>query len=41
MVNPGTPCIYAIASGIMDMSTGNYSGGSPETTLLHAASAQG
>jgi len=40
MVNPGTPCIYAIASGIMDMSTGNYSGGSPETTLLHAASAQ-
>jgi len=40
MVNPGTPCIYAIASGIMDMSTGNYSGGSPETTLIHAASAQ-
>lgn len=40
MVNPGTPCIYAIASGIMDMSTGNYSGGSPEATLLHAASAQ-
>ena len=25
-VNPGTPCIYAIASGIMDMATGNYSG---------------
>lgn len=40
MVNPGTPCIYSIASGIMDMSTGNYSGGSPEATLLHAASAQ-
>lgn len=40
MVNPGTPCIYAIASGIMDMSTANYSGGAPETTLLHAASAQ-
>ena len=40
MVNPGAPCIYAIASGIMDMSTANYSGGAPETTLLHAASAQ-
>jgi trimethylamine--corrinoid protein Co-methyltransferase len=40
MVNPGAPCIYSIASGIMDMSTGNYSGGSPEATLLHAASAQ-
>jgi len=40
MVNPGTPCIYSIASGIMDMSTGNYSGGSPEATLLHAASSQ-
>jgi len=40
MVNPGTPCIYAIASGILDMATTNYSGGAPETTLLHAATAQ-
>jgi trimethylamine--corrinoid protein Co-methyltransferase len=40
MVNPGTPCIYSIASGIMDMVTTNYSGGAPETTLLHAATAQ-
>ncbi len=40
LINPGLPCIYAIASGIMDMSTGNYSGGAPETTLLHAATAQ-
>lgn len=40
MVNPGTPCVYAIASGIMDMRTTNYSGGAPETTLLHAATAQ-
>lgn len=40
MVNPGTPCIYAIASGIMDMTTTNYSGGAPETTLLHSATAQ-
>lgn len=40
MINPGTPCIYSIASGIMDMATGNYSGGAPDTTLLHAAAAQ-
>jgi trimethylamine--corrinoid protein Co-methyltransferase len=40
MVNPGTPCIYAIASGILDMVTTNYSGGAPETTLLHSATAQ-
>lgn len=40
LVNPGTPCIYAIASGIMDMATGNYSGGAPDTSLLHAAAAQ-
>lgn len=39
-VNPGTPCIYAIASGIMDMATGNYSGGAPDTSLLHAATSQ-
>ena len=40
IIHPGLPCIYAIASGIMDMSTGNYSGGAPEATLLHAATAQ-
>ncbi|GAI41913.1 unnamed protein product, partial [marine sediment metagenome] len=40
LVNSGTPCIYAIASGIMDMKTGNYSGAAPETCLLHAATAQ-
>ena len=40
LINPGTPCIYAIASGIMDMKTGNYSGAAPETCLLHAATAQ-
>lgn len=40
LINPGLPCIYAIASGIMDMSTGNYSGGAPDTSLLHAATAQ-
>ena len=40
LINPGTPCIYAIASGIMDMATGNYSGGAPDTSLLHAATTQ-
>jgi trimethylamine---corrinoid protein Co-methyltransferase len=40
MVRPGLPCIYSLASGILDMSTGSYSGGAPETQLIHAASAQ-
>jgi len=39
-INPGVPCIYAIASGSMDMQTGVYCGASPETNLLHIASAQ-
>ncbi len=40
MVRPGHPCIYSLASGIMDMSTGSYSGGAPETQILHAATVQ-
>jgi len=40
MLVPGHPCIFAIASGTMDMSTANYSGAAPETGLLHAATAQ-
>ena len=40
MVRPGLPCIYGIASGIMDMRTGTYSPGAPESQLLHAATAQ-
>jgi len=40
MIRPGLPCIYSIASAIMDMSTGNYSAGAPETQILHAATAQ-
>ena len=40
MVNPGTPCIYSISSGIMDMRVGNYSAAAPESTLLHVATAQ-
>jgi trimethylamine--corrinoid protein Co-methyltransferase len=39
-VNPGNPCIFSIASGLMNMSNGDYSGGAPETGLLHAATAQ-
>ncbi|HOX39141.1 MAG TPA: trimethylamine methyltransferase family protein [Candidatus Brocadiia bacterium] len=37
---PGHPCIFAIASGITDMMTGNYSGAAPETGIIHAATAQ-
>ncbi len=40
VLRPGLPCIFAIASGSFDMSTGNYSGGSPEAAVLHAATAQ-
>lgn len=40
LLKPGLPSIFAIASGVMDMGTGNYSGGDPRTTLLHAATAQ-
>ncbi|MBU4449727.1 MAG: trimethylamine methyltransferase family protein [Actinobacteria bacterium] len=40
LVNPGTPCIYSIASGLMDMTTGSYAGAAPETNLLHCATAQ-
>jgi len=40
ILSPGHPCIFAIASGIMDMSTGNYSGAAPEAGLIHAATAQ-
>jgi trimethylamine--corrinoid protein Co-methyltransferase len=40
LVNPGCPCIFSIASGILNMTNGQYSGGAPETGLLHAATAQ-
>ncbi len=40
MVNPGTPCIYSISSGIMDMRVANYSAAAPESTLLHIATNQ-
>ncbi|NPV53915.1 MAG: hypothetical protein HPY71_10380 [Firmicutes bacterium] len=40
LVNPGTPCIFAIASGLMEMQSGGYCGAAPEVALLHAATAQ-
>jgi trimethylamine---corrinoid protein Co-methyltransferase len=40
IVRPGLPCIFAIASGSMDMSTMCYSGGDPRTNLVHVATAQ-
>ena len=39
-VNPGNPCVFSIASGIMNMQTGDYCGAGPEVGLLHAATAQ-
>jgi trimethylamine---corrinoid protein Co-methyltransferase len=40
LVNPGAPCIYATASGLMDMAKGSFSAGAPETNLIHCATAQ-
>lgn len=40
LINPGTPCIFSIASGILDMANGAYSGAAPETALIHAGTAQ-
>jgi trimethylamine--corrinoid protein Co-methyltransferase len=40
LVNPGCPCIFSIASGIMNMANGQYAGAAPESNLLHAATAQ-
>ncbi len=40
LINPGTPCIYSTASGVMDMTSGNYSSAAPETNLVQVATAQ-
>jgi trimethylamine--corrinoid protein Co-methyltransferase len=40
LVSPGVPCIFAIASGLMNPASGDYCGAAPETNLLHAATAQ-
>ncbi|MHC4445688.1 MAG: trimethylamine methyltransferase family protein, partial [Planctomycetota bacterium] len=40
LVKPGLPCVFAIASGILDMATTTYSGADPRANLLHVATAQ-
>ncbi len=40
LVKPGCPCIFSIASGIFNMTNGQYAGAAPEANLLHAATAQ-
>jgi trimethylamine--corrinoid protein Co-methyltransferase len=40
MANPGTPCIYASSSGILDMRSLTLGGAAPESTLLHMAQSQ-
>ncbi|MBN1421931.1 MAG: trimethylamine methyltransferase family protein [Planctomycetes bacterium] len=40
IVRPGLPCIFAIASGVLDMSAGTYAGADPRANVLHAATAQ-
>ena len=40
MKNPGSPCVYASSSGILDMQTIDFAGSAPESTLLHMVSTQ-
>lgn len=40
LVNKGNPTMYGSTSGIMDMSTGTYMGGSIESALVNAGCAQ-
>jgi len=40
LINPGLPCIFAVASGGFNMRTGSYVSASPEMVLLHCATAQ-
>lgn len=40
MIRPGLPCIFAIASGVLDMSATTYAGADPRANLLHVATAQ-
>jgi trimethylamine--corrinoid protein Co-methyltransferase len=40
LVKPGLPCVFAIASGVMDMATTTYAGADPRANLLHVATAQ-
>ncbi len=40
LVSPGTPCIYAPASAVPSMLTGQYVTGSPESNLINIANIQ-
>ncbi len=40
LLDPGHPCIFAVASGGFNMRSGSYVASSPEAVLLHCASAQ-
>ena len=39
LFKPGLPVIYGCSSSILDMKTGGYAGGSPESALINAAAA--
>lgn len=40
LINRGIPCIYVLASGLMDMRSGNFSGATPEVTLSYLGAIQ-
>jgi len=40
LINPGLPCIFAVASGGFNMRSGSYVAASPEMVILHCATAQ-
>ena len=40
LVHRGLPCVYVLASGLMDMKTGNFSGAAPEVTLSYLGAIQ-
>jgi len=40
IINPGTPVVYALYGGIMDMRTGTHAFATPETALYSAAAVQ-
>jgi len=40
LIKPGLPCVFAIASGVLDMASTLYSGADPRANLLHVATAQ-
>lgn len=40
LMNPGHPCIFSTASGGFNMRSGTYVASSPESVLLHCATAQ-